>query len=73
MTGEDLILGGKGMLYTERKDGVLVGTNIRTDKFNEAMMAMDKIESTRIARGQEYAKKAEDTTAGDKVAPHSNN
>lgn len=68
MTGEDLILGGKGVMYTERKDGVLVASNIRTDRFHEAMMQMDGIERTRIARGEEYAKKAKEAAEAAKEA-----
>ena len=31
------------MYYNERKDGVQAGTNIRTDKFDVALKAMDSI------------------------------
>lgn len=34
--------GGTALTYTERKDGVLAETNIRTDKFEIAAEAMDK-------------------------------
>lgn len=38
------------IIYTEKKDGVLPAYNIRTDRFDLAIDAMDKIEMERIAR-----------------------
>lgn len=48
--GEAIELGGKALLYTERKDGVLPLTNIRTDRFDIAMEAIDTVERSRVAR-----------------------
>lgn len=50
LDGVDIELGGKALLYTERKDGVLPETNIRTDRFDMIMMAHDALEKTRIAK-----------------------
>ena len=36
------------IIYTEKKDGVLPAYNIRTDRFDLAIDACDKIESARI-------------------------
>ena len=38
------------IIYTEKKDGVLPAYNIRTDRFDLAIDAMDKIEKERIAK-----------------------
>ena len=38
------------IIYTEKKDGVLPAYNIRTDRFDLAIDAMDKIEVERIAK-----------------------
>lgn len=38
------------IIYTEKKDGVLPAYNIRTDRFDIAIDAMDKIEMERIAK-----------------------
>ena len=38
------------IIYTEKKDGVLPAYNIRTDRFDLAIDACDKIESARIAK-----------------------
>lgn len=56
--GESIELGGKELLYTEKKDGVLPITNIRTDKFDLAMEALDTVERTRAVKEKEYMKKA---------------
>lgn len=50
MEGEAIELGGKALLYTERKDGVLPLTNIRSDRFEIAMEAIDSVERSRVAR-----------------------
>lgn len=52
------------IIYTERSEGVLAGYNIRTDRFDVAIDAMDKIASTKIAKREENIiemnKKSED-------------
>lgn len=47
------------MLYTDEKDGVLSGTDIRTDKWDIALNAMDKITMTNITKNQETLKPVE--------------
>lgn len=39
-----------GLLYTERKDGVLPGTNVRTDRWEVATDAMDKVSKSKVAK-----------------------
>lgn len=43
------------MLYTERKDGVLPETDIRTDRFEVAQEAMGKVEKSITAKREEKA------------------
>lgn len=38
------------LLFTERKDGVMAGYNIRTDRFEVAIEAMDKAHKSSLAR-----------------------
>lgn len=38
------------IIYTEKKDGVLPAYNIRTERFDIAIDAMDKMEAARIAK-----------------------
>lgn len=38
------------LIYTPKEDGVLPGYNIRTDRFEVAVEAVDKIEASRQAR-----------------------
>ena len=44
------ITDGAPIIYTERKDGVLPEYDIRTDRWDIAINAMDKIHTDRIAR-----------------------
>lgn len=45
---------GAPIVYTDRKDGVLPAYNIRTDRWEVAIDAMDKISATNIAKREEY-------------------
>ncbi|QCS36883.1 hypothetical protein [Tortoise microvirus 19] len=62
--GELIELGGKALLYTERKDGVVPITNIRSDRMELAMEALDTVERTRIARRDAPAKVEEVAQGG---------
>lgn len=46
------ITDGAPMIYTEKKDGVLPQYNIRVDKWELALDAMDKVNREKIAKGQ---------------------
>lgn len=50
---------GAPIIYTPRKDGVLASTNIRTDRFEIAVEAMDKVDKSYKARREERAKREE--------------
>ncbi|AXH74823.1 MAG: hypothetical protein [Microviridae sp.] len=43
-------------VFTERKDGVLEATDIRTDRFDVAIDAMDKVASDKIAKRENKLK-----------------
>jgi CRISPR/Cas system-associated protein Cas7 (RAMP superfamily) len=47
---------GAEIIYTPRKDGVKPEYDIRTDRFDVAIDAMDKVSKTRIARREESLK-----------------
>lgn len=56
---ERFIYGGESMddqvapmIYTERKDGVGAGYNVRTDRFEVAVEAMDKVNKSRVATSE---------------------
>ncbi|MEM0173216.1 MAG: hypothetical protein QXI16_01765 [Sulfolobaceae archaeon] len=55
------------MIYTNRKDGVLPGYNIRTDRFDVAIDAMDKVAMSKLAKRMEYINK--DSLPNDKQEP----
>lgn len=53
------------MRYTERKDGVLAESDVRTDKFDVALENMDKItETIRKRRGEAIIEKIEKDNPG---------
>lgn len=45
------------LIYTDRKDGVLPGYDIRTDRFEIAIDAMDKITKSKIAKRYQFKDK----------------
>lgn len=49
-------------IYTERKDGVLPEYNIKTDRFEVAIEAMDKVTKAKIAQREERHKPQETDT-----------
>jgi len=54
------IADGAPRVYTERKEGVRADTNIRTDRFEVAVEAMDKVAKSKVARREGMGKKAEE-------------
>lgn len=57
---------GAPLIYTDKKDGVIAGYNIRTDRFDIAIDAMDIVHKSTIAQREARAKaknaSTEDTT-----------
>lgn len=50
---------GASMIYTDRKDGVRPEYDIRTDRFDIALEAMDKVTKSQLAKRDEFYKKDE--------------
>lgn len=50
VNNKEPITDGAPLIYTERKDGVQPDYDIRTDKWDAAIDAMDKVAKTRIAK-----------------------
>ncbi len=46
---------GAPLIYTERKDGVQAGYNIRTDRFEIAVEGMDKVHKSNLAKRENKA------------------
>lgn len=53
------ITDGAPIIYTEKKDGVLPQFNIRTDKWEIALDAMDKVQASRIAKSKQFMEQLE--------------
>ena len=51
------ITDGAQPIYTDRKDGIIADYNIRTDRFDVAIEAMDKIAKTKAAIREKMYKK----------------
>ena len=56
VNSKEPITDGAPIIYTERKDGVIAAYNIRTDRFEIAAEAMDKVSGSIAARREERAK-----------------
>lgn len=54
-TNKEPIKDGAPIIYTDRKDGVQAGYNIRTDRFEIAIEAMDKVSSSMRASRENKA------------------
>lgn len=55
-TNKEPIKDGAPLIYTDRNEGVLAGYNIRTDRFEIAVEAMDKIQKSETAKRESKAK-----------------
>lgn len=56
LTNKEPIKDGAPVIYTDRKDGVQAGFNIRADRFEIAVEATDKITKSKLARRENAAK-----------------
>lgn len=56
LDNKEPIKDGAPIIYTERKQGVLASTNIKTDRFEIAIEAMDKVSKSYKARREERQK-----------------
>jgi hypothetical protein len=56
MDNKEPIKDGAPLIYTDRKDGVLAGYNIKTDRWEVAVDAMDKVAKTKTAQRENRAK-----------------
>lgn len=60
MNNNEPITDGVEPIYTDRKDGPLPDYDIRTDRWEHAIDAMDKVAKGRIAQREEKAKGREE-------------
>lgn len=49
------ITDGAEIVYTEKKNGVMPEYNVRTDKWEIAESAMDRVHASKIAQSKSYA------------------
>lgn len=65
INNKEPIKDGAPLIYTERKEGIKPSYNIRTDRWEIALDATDKIQKSYQARREERAKKAEPKKDGE--------
>lgn len=58
-THNEPITDGAPLIYTDRKDGVLPAYDPRTDKWDIAIEAMNKVAESRLLRRAEFQKQKE--------------
>lgn len=56
---KEALTDGAPIIYTERKDGVVAAYNIRTDRFEVAVEAMDAVHRSEIGKRMERIKERE--------------
>jgi hypothetical protein len=61
MENKEPIKDGAPIIYTERNDGIVAAYNIRTDRFEVAIDAMDVVHRTELAKRAERGKPKEET------------
>lgn len=68
ITNGEPLKDGAPLIYTDRRDGVQPAYDIRTDRFDIAVDAMDKVTKAKYAKRAEFYKPKEesgDATSGD--------
>lgn len=65
MAGETIETKGRPMVYTEKKDGVMAETNIRSDRFQLAQDANDYVVKSNVAKRDALKKEAEKTSTSE--------
>lgn len=63
ITQNEPIKDGAPIIYTERKDGVMPQYDIRTDRFEYAIDAMDKVSKTYTAMRENAIKEREQSSS----------
>ncbi len=61
MLNKEPITDGAPEIFTERKDGVVAGYNIRSDRWEIATDAMDKVQKSIVAKRDAKGKKGNET------------
>lgn len=68
MSNQEPISDGAPLIYTDRDEGVLPAYDIRTDRFDVAIEAMDKVTKMNIAKREEIKAEKAKAAAGEPAA-----
>ncbi|AXH77766.1 MAG: hypothetical protein [Microviridae sp.] len=63
VSNKEPITDGAPLIYTDRKEGVQPDYNIRTDRWEAALDAMDKVSASKLAKREERHKTPEQLEA----------
>lgn len=66
VNNKEPITDGAPLIYTERKHGVQPAYDIRTDRFEIAVEAMDKVTKTHLAKRENFGKIAKENMEKEK-------
>jgi len=69
VNNKEPIKDGAPIIYTERKDGVLPAYDIRTDKYEIAVEAMEKVSQAQRSKRKSFEKKLDETNKTDDKKP----
>ena len=61
MTNNEPISDGAPLIYTERKDGIMPEYNVKTDRWDVAIDAMDYVSKSQLAKREELKKMGEES------------
>lgn len=65
VNNKEAITDGAPIIYNSRKDGVQAGYDIRTDRMEIALEALDKVTKSKVATREERYKEIEENDIGD--------
>lgn len=64
----DSLPGGGELIYTEKSEGVNPAYDIRTDRFEVALDAVEKVNKSKTAKAKKQAKPQTDNDTGEQVS-----
>lgn len=67
MSNKEPIRDGAPLIYTDRSEGVLPAYDIRTDRFDVAVEAMDKVTRSKLAKREAKVVNIDKPQEGDKL------
>ena len=67
------ITDGAPLIYTEKSEGVMAGYNVRTDRFEVAIEAMDTVNASKVAKSKVAPEKGDLSNEVGQITPEQRN